>query len=119
MNKVISLLVLVTALNLSVKAQDHFFRQYTTEDGLNDSFINSINQDDDGYLWLGTAEGLSRFNGFDFINFSTEDGLSENYISKIFKDSRGRLWFGHRNGSVTLKAGEEFILPNSSATGKG
>ncbi len=119
MNKVIALLVFLSTFSLALKSQNHFFRQYTTEDGLNNSFINAINQDDNGYIWIGTAEGLSRFNGFTFRNYSTLDGLSENYISKIFKDSSGRLWCGHRNGSVTFKSEDEFIQPFSNATGKG
>ena len=44
-------------------------------DGLPSAVVNSIDQDNQGYLWLGTSYGLSRYDGHSFKNYYTEDGL--------------------------------------------
>ncbi|GAI49319.1 unnamed protein product, partial [marine sediment metagenome] len=46
----------------------------------------SINQDSDEFIWLGTGEGLYRFNGFDFEYYTIDDGLADNFVTKIFRD---------------------------------
>ena len=102
-----ALLVLVS-LTLSSSGQHYFFRQYSGTEGLSAPFVYDINQDDLGFIWIGTPEGLYRFNGFEFELYTTEKGISENFITKIFKDSKGRIWFGHSNGSVSLQLKKGF-----------
>lgn len=65
-------------------AQRYNFKNYTVEDGLAQSQINDINQDSQGYLWIGTESGLSRFDGLNFVNFSIDDGLPDNKVEKIY-----------------------------------
>lgn len=76
-------------------------RNYSAEDGLAQSQIQVILQDDEGYLWFGTVNGLYKFDGQSFVNFNKNNGLSQNYIESGFKDRQGNLWFGHHNGSLT------------------
>jgi ligand-binding sensor domain-containing protein len=49
-------------------------------------------RDKDGFIWVGTETGLSRFDGTHFRNFYTDDGLPDNEITKLFVDSRNRVW---------------------------
>jgi len=49
-------------------------------------------QDKDGFIWMGTETGLSRFDGTRFKNFTTSDGLPDNEIIKLFVDSKNRVW---------------------------
>jgi Predicted periplasmic ligand-binding sensor domain len=93
--------LLLTQVFLQLNGQDHFFRQYGSSDGLGNSFIYSISQGKDGYLWIGTAEGLYRFNGFEFQHFTDKDSLAENFITTIYKDFSGGLWLGHMRGGIT------------------
>src|SRR5665811_1326888 len=86
------LVLLLTQVFVQLVGQDHFFRQYGSSDGLGNSFIYSINQGNDGYLWIGTAEGLYRFNGFEFQHYTEKDSLAENFITTIYKDFSGGLW---------------------------
>jgi signal transduction histidine kinase/ligand-binding sensor domain-containing protein len=95
------LILILTQVCIQLAGQDFFFRQYGPTDGLGNSFIYSLNQGNDGYLWIGTAEGLYRFNGFEFIHFTDRESLSENFITTIYKDFSGGLWLGHMNGGVT------------------
>lgn len=100
-----------------VVGQDHFFRQFGSADGLGNSFIYSINQGKDGYLWIGTAEGLYRYNGFEFKHFTDKDSLAENFITTIYKDFSGGLWLGHMSGGISHVSDSRFnILIDTSAS---
>ena len=51
-------------------------------------------QDKDGFIWLATENGLSRFDGSTFKNFTVADGLPDNEVLRVFTDSKGRVWIG-------------------------
>lgn len=93
-------------------SQDFHFNNYSTEDGLSDRFIYTINQDNLGYLWLGTGSGLSRFDGFEFRTDFLPDSLSESFFNCSLKDSLGSLWFGSNDGLVIQYDGHNFINYN-------
>ena len=61
------------------------FHLLDVESGLSNNFINSIEQDSLGFIWIGTADGLNRYDGTQFINYNSnpDNGLSNNNISKI------------------------------------
>jgi class 3 adenylate cyclase/ligand-binding sensor domain-containing protein len=86
---------------LSLRAQDHIqFKNYTINDGLSQSSVSCIIQDKLGALWLGTQDGINRFNGKDFEVFSGDKGydISNEYINTSFTDRNGNMWFGTYNG---------------------
>ena len=56
-------------------AQKAMFRNYSVEQGLSQSQVEAVIQDQDGYIWAGTHHGLSRFDGHGFKNFTSKDGL--------------------------------------------
>lgn len=92
----------------SLFAQTYKFRQFGIEDGICHPFVYTVNQDANGYLWLGTGEGLCKFDGFDFYGDFKTDSLPAAFVKKSFRDSKGNLWFGHNDGSITLYDGREF-----------
>ena len=96
-------LLILVFLTLSLSGQNYFFRQYSGTEGLSAPFVYDINQDNQGFIWIGTPDGLYRFNGIEFELYTIEEGISENFVTKIFKDSKGRIWLGHSNGSVSLQ----------------
>ena len=60
--------------------------------------IYSINEDDTGNLWIGTADaGAWRYDGKNLKNYTTKDGLTSDAVSTIYKDKNGTLWFGTEN----------------------
>jgi ligand-binding sensor domain-containing protein/serine phosphatase RsbU (regulator of sigma subunit) len=81
--------------------QDYNFRNFNSAEGLAHSYVYSINQDSRGYLWIGTGNGLSRYNGFVFENYTTTDSLADNFISCSISDGE-YMWFGHMNGSLSF-----------------
>ncbi len=79
------------------------FTQITADNGLADNSINTIQQDDLGFIWIGTEYGLSRYDAYSIRNYrySSVDStsLSNNYITCIIKDSvKGNLWIGTQDG---------------------
>ncbi len=72
------------------------FNHYTTEDGLSQNTILAIAQDKYGYMWFGTWEGISRFDGYSFHHFRANQddstSLSNNRINAIICDSVGNIW---------------------------
>ncbi|MFT5142803.1 MAG: signal transduction histidine kinase/ligand-binding sensor domain-containing protein [Rhodothermales bacterium] len=74
---------------------------WTTEDGLPLTAVDLVTQTRDGYLWLGTQEGLVRFDGYDFDVFDKSNSdISSNAIFSIYEDEDGVLWAGTRSGGL-------------------
>ncbi|MCF8335874.1 MAG: SpoIIE family protein phosphatase [Bacteroidales bacterium] len=102
-------LVILHYGGLQCYSQQYQFNHFGISEGLSQPFIYTINQDEQGFLWIGTSEGLFRFNGFQFKHFTSEDSLAGNFVTESLKDKNGNLWFGHMNGSITLYNGNSFI----------
>nr|WP_262904970.1 hybrid sensor histidine kinase/response regulator [Hymenobacter pini] len=72
-------------------------------------FIYALAQDRAGYLWIGTAEGLVRFDGTTFQTFTTHEGLAEDFVTRLSVDARtGQLWVAHYQGGVSVSQGSRF-----------
>ena len=68
-------------------------RQFGPAEGLRPAFIYALLQDEQGYLWLGTGEGLIRYDGAHFITFTKKNGLADDFVVSLAEDStRDRLW---------------------------
>lgn len=81
------------------------FSFYTNTEGLPQRQVLAITRDAQGYLWVGTYGGLSRFNGRSFLTLRTPHGLSSNSIQDIVALPGGRLWVGTSGGGVCLVEG--------------
>jgi len=78
------------------------FKQLKIEDGLSQSSIFCMLQDSKGYLWFGTANGLNRFDGYNFKVFTNDPGdsnsISDNGILAMYEDRNGYIWIGTNEG---------------------
>jgi len=92
-------------------AQGYNFRNFNSEDGLTQSYVYSISQDVHGYLWVGTDNGLFRYNGFKFEIYPTSDSLADNFITCDISDGES-LWFGDKNGRLSYFNGKKFLAVN-------
>jgi ligand-binding sensor domain-containing protein/serine phosphatase RsbU (regulator of sigma subunit) len=113
--KEIILLFLLTLAG-QIFSQDYNFRSFSSAEGLAQSYVYSILQDSRGYLWIGTGDGLTRYDGFAFKNFTTADSLAENFINCGISDGKC-LWLGHMNGRLSYYNGKEFMavdIPQST-----
>ncbi len=81
------------------------FSVYTNTEGLPQRQVLAIARDPEGYLWVGTYGGLSRFNGRSFVTLRTRHGLSSNAIQDILPLPGGRLWVATSGGGLCLVEG--------------
>src|SRR6266404_4239505 len=81
-----------------VDGKDIRFTRLSTDEGLSQTRVMQIVQDDQGFMWFGSQYGLNRYDGYTFKVFKHEPGrtnsLSGVYISSLFKDRSGSLWVG-------------------------
>jgi len=81
-------------------SQEYSYKHYNIKDGLAGSTAYCITQDKEGFLWIGTETGVSRFDGTHFKNFNSDDGLPDTEILQIFADSHGRIWMAPFQKSI-------------------
>lgn len=97
MKRILFFLVFFGGINLF--AQEYSFINFGVKEGLAQSQVTDICQDNYGYLWVGTQSGLSRFDGKMFTNYSKIDGLIDNTVQKLyFSPEKNRLWVASPNG---------------------
>jgi len=82
------------------------FEQFTTDNGLSHESVINLTKDRDGFLWIGTANGLNRFDGISFKIFrndpNNEQTISGNYIAGTTLDKKGYLWIATNYGLCRL-----------------
>jgi len=89
-------------VDISAQEQDLRFEHLTVEDGLSQNTVNAVIKDDRGFIWIGTNDGLNRYDGYEFTVYRRipDDtcSLSNNKVYSILEDDRGDLWIGTANG---------------------
>jgi ligand-binding sensor domain-containing protein/serine phosphatase RsbU (regulator of sigma subunit) len=80
-------------------AQTYSFKNYGVENKIPNGFVYTIDQSDDGFLWVGTGSGLVRFDGYNFYNVQFPDSAMR-YATSSLKDKSGTLWYGCSDGNV-------------------
>ena len=85
---------------------------WTTESGLSQNSVLAIAQTPDGYIWLGTEEGLLRFDGVRFVTFDKRNipELQSEEVDALLVDHRGDLWVGTRGGGLIVLSGGVFKI---------
>ena len=80
------------------------FENFNRDDGLSQVSAQTLLYDNNGYLWVGTSDGLNRFDGYQFKvyrnNPEDNNSLSNNNISALFEDNNGTLWVGTEGGGL-------------------
>lgn len=78
------------------------FNHLTTADGLSQSYVFSIAQDEQGFMWIATQDGLDRYDGKTFVHYrhKSDDihSLADNFVRKIYIDKDNTIWVGTENG---------------------
>lgn len=120
MRKVSVLLAFLLLFSSSWLYSQQRIRLMDVNQGLCGAFVNTIFQDQNGFLWAGTGNGLCRFDGTNFVTNPTRDSLPTDFVETSFFDSHGNIWLGHNDGSLTLYDGKNFriISPSSNTRSK-
>jgi len=108
--KLFAYILLTGLLSYFSASQDYKFNAYGVKEGVCHPFVYTINQDINGYIWIGTGEGLCRYDGFEFTQKPVTDLLVRDVASTSYKDSKGNLWFGFNNGTICSYDGFNFEI---------
>jgi len=109
MNKLKIILLILILQNFAFAQNDNIiFERISSEvvkldKGLSQNSVQAIVQDNDGYLWIGTWDGLNRYDGYNFLilkpdYFNASSGLSSSSIRALFIDKEGYMWIGTESG---------------------
>ena len=94
-----------------------YFKKINTQNGLSHNKVNCIIQDQRGFIWMGTDDGLNRFDGQYFTSFRHQPNnpstISGNIITDLLEDEQGKIWIATADGGLTkydhrLKPAEQF-----------
>ncbi|TXK26767.1 response regulator [Pontibacter qinzhouensis] len=102
----ILLLLLLFAVASWAQQADISFRHLTTKSGLSQSFVRTIVQDQNGFTWIGTSDGLNKYDGYKIKVYRNnpleKESLSTNAIIKLYLDRKGTLYIGTDNGGLNV-----------------
>src|ERR1700678_4146331 len=95
------------ALDPSRQLSQYVLDNWQLQEGLPQSSVQALARTPDGYLWVGTQEGVARFDGARFTIFDSgnEPAIPNKTISALFADHTGRLWIGTVAGIAVLENG--------------
>jgi len=100
---IVTQLILLPAL-ASPPSEEIRFKRYSVDQGLSQSQVSCVLQDHEGFIWLGTQDGLDKFDGYTFTvyrhNSRDTFSISDDYINCLFEDASGTLWIGTYNGGL-------------------
>jgi class 3 adenylate cyclase/ligand-binding sensor domain-containing protein/predicted metal-dependent HD superfamily phosphohydrolase len=89
------------------------FNNFTINEGLSQSFVTDVLQDNKGYIWVATQDGLNKFDGYKFIKFEHNQkldySLPNNYVHDMFLDDEGFIWLATERGLSRLNPKTEHI----------
>lgn len=97
---------------------DYRFDRFNIQQGLSQTICNTIEQDQKGFLWIGTQDGLNRFDGYNFKVFKPDpfdaNSLSDNFVNDIIVDTNNIVWLGTEWGlSIYDQKVDSFIQLSS------
>ncbi|MEZ4934607.1 MAG: two-component regulator propeller domain-containing protein [Saprospiraceae bacterium] len=102
-------------------SQNFEFERIPNELGLSQNLISALWQDRQGFIWVGTKDGLNRFDGYHFEVFQHDPfdstSISDNNIKSILEDSQGRFWIATENG-LNLMNREKKVFERLYSKGK-
>ncbi|OSZ73574.1 hypothetical protein CAP36_16275 [Chitinophagaceae bacterium IBVUCB2] len=93
------LLILIVILPRMLFSQQPIIISYSVQDGMVSNNVRRIFQDSRGFIWIGTWEGISHYNGHKFTNYSTLNGLSHSLVNDFF-EVNGKVFATFNNGSI-------------------
>lgn len=98
------------ALDPGMALTQYYQKNWRNTDGLPQNTITSLAQTPDGYLWMGTLEGLVRFDGVQFTRFNTRTTpeIKHNMVARLLSGSNGVLWIATSGGGLTSFKNGEF-----------
>jgi ligand-binding sensor domain-containing protein/serine phosphatase RsbU (regulator of sigma subunit) len=100
-------LYLIILFNLIIaQGQNQRFKTLSIKEGLSQSTVNCIIQDKKGLIWLGSQDGLNKFDGYEFTHFKKQitdsNSIPDNNIQSLIEDSKGNIWIGTYGSGIAI-----------------
>lgn len=92
------ILPVLALLCITQAGEGQGIRVFNTENGLPHNRVNRIYVDSRGFLWVCTDDGLSRFNGHQFVNYTTANGIPHKYVNAVLETRSGEFWVASDGG---------------------
>ena len=114
MNKLRFFLIIVL-LYINAFGQNYPIRHLDISSGLSNNSVASIYQDQNGYMWFGTFDGLNKYDGYKFTVYKNDvkdsTSITNNFITAIAEDANGTIWIATRGGGLNAydKGTDKFI----------
>lgn len=112
--KKLPIIVIAFALfsaNAIAKDNNWIAHRHTQDDGLSNNAVRAVLRDSRGYVWMGTSNGLNRYDGQNYVEIIIDGGIPDNnYITTLMEDSMGRIWIGTAAGVCLYKPGQDNAL---------
>jgi signal transduction histidine kinase/ligand-binding sensor domain-containing protein/DNA-binding response OmpR family regulator len=107
------LVIILLLICIAGSAQPRRFKQLTSADGISQSEVYSFLKDSRGFIWIGTVDGLNRYDGYNIEIFNTNkndpNSLSNNTVRSLAEDQMGRIWIGTDDGLNMYDSKTELI----------
>jgi signal transduction histidine kinase/DNA-binding response OmpR family regulator/streptogramin lyase len=106
---------LLTAPVHAAPVEEARFARFAIQDGLSQNSVSALVQDHHGFLWVGTQDGLNRFDGYEFKVYRPDvddpGAISDGMVTALALDGNGGLWVGTRHGGLNyyLRREERFV----------
>lgn len=120
----ILLLMVPLYLHAQVEEREIQFAHLKSDDGLSQNAVNTVLQDDLGFIWFGTFEGIDRWDGHRFRHYRhdpfNKNSLSNDVVMELFQDAGGNIWVGTADGINKIDAETDgvvrYLLPENADT---
>ena len=100
------------------QAREYSFKHFSVTSGLAANTVGAVTQDDDGYIWIATTNGLQRYDGNSFITFKAQEhnpsAIPSNHIAGLYKDRQNNLWLIADNNKVGIFDTRKFVFKEIS-----
>ena len=114
---ILTMICILSCMNISTSyaniVENFNFKNITIEDGLSQSTVKTIYQDSKGYIWIGTDDGLNRYNGYEFKHYNHDEynknSIANDYICDIAEDKNGYIWVSTTNGLSRIDTDKDEI----------
>jgi len=100
-------LAFLLLLSFNLLAQDPVYRQFTNEQGLPSSEVYDVLQDNRGYMWFATDQGIVSYDGYNFTTYNESNGLPENTVFDLELDKQGNIWVNSIRGHLAYFDGKK------------
>ncbi len=121
--KRLCILINIILIGIQTHAIDLNFKHYRVEDGLSSNSVHTIIQDSQGFIWIGTEDGINRFDGYEFRHFRNiprdTTSIINNYVYVLYADSKDRVWAGTEEGICIYNLHTNKFNPFTTTTSEG